>query len=540
MKTVLISDRLPEEAVAILETEAGIEVANRPGVSGDDLTAALADAEGLIVRSGTRVTAEVLEAAPRLRAIVRAGAGVDNIDVPTATRRGIVVMNTPGGNAVSTAELALALLLAAARHIPQAHASLMSGQWDRKAFTGTQLTGKTLGVIGLGRVGREVARRAVAFGMTVLGYDPYVSAAVCEQLNVTRCDDLETLLPQCDAVTVHTPLTPETRGLIGAAELALMKPTAVLVNGARGGIVDEAALAEALNAGRLAGAAVDVFETEPPHNSPLLGAKNLVATPHLGASTAEAQVQVAVDAARQMADALLRDHARNALNMPTLDRRAAADLAPYMDLAGRLGSAAVQLFEAPYTRVELIYIGDLTQSDVRPVTASFLVGMLRPVLEERVNLVSAPLLAAERGMVVEEVKSTASSDFVNLLTARVSAADGEHRLAGTIYGRSDPRLVNLDGRHLEARPAGEMLFISNEDRPGVIGVIGTVCAEHGINIADMTVGRLAPGGRAVTVLNIDSAPTDAALRTMAEAESIRSLRRVTFPPPEARNAIDAS
>jgi D-3-phosphoglycerate dehydrogenase len=527
---VFIADRLPAEAVALLEAEGGLTVVDRPGLAGAELLQAVAEADGLIVRSGVQVTAAVIAAAPRLKAVVRAGAGVDNIDVRAATKRGIVVMNTPGGNTLSTAELTFALLLALARHIPRAAASVAAGEWDRKSFTGTQLAGKTIGIVGFGRVGQAVAQRAAAFGMTVLAYDPYVSDRVFEKLGVARRTDLPSLLPDCDAVTLHTPMTADTRGLLGAKELALVRRTAFLVNSARGGLVDEAALAEALNAGRLAGAAVDVFSTEPPTGNPLLGARNLIATPHLGASTHEAQAQVALDAARQMADVLLRGDVRFAVNMPTLDRQTAPLLRPYADLALRLGAIAVQLFPGPCRRVELVYTGELTQHDVRPVTAGFLVGLLRPILAETVNQVSAPLLAAERGIVVDEVKSAAGADYANLLTARVETADGLHTLAGTIYGRNDPRLVNVDDCRLEARPAGEMLFISNEDRPGVIGVIGTVCGRHAVNIADMTVGRLAQGGTAMTVLNIDTPPSEAALDELRRAAGIRSLCRVTLPP----------
>jgi len=527
---VLISDTLPDEAVAILRAEGGLEVANRPDLGGADLLAAVAEADGLIVRSGTQVTADLLAGADRLRAVVRAGAGVDNVDLPAATRRGIVVMNTPGGNTVSTAELALALLLSLARHVPAAARSMADGEWNRKAFTGTQLAGKTLGVLGLGRVGREVVRRALAFGMTVLAYDPYVSDGVFEKLGIARYGAVGDLLPLCDAVTVHVPLTAATWGLIGGAELALMKPSAFLVNAARGGIVDEQALADALRAGRLAGAAVDVFESEPPENSPLMGAPNLVATPHLGASTAEAQIQVALDAARQMADALLRGRFRNAVNAPALDPKTAEVLGPYMDLAGRLGGAAVQLFKGPYAGVTLVYAGDLNAYDLRPVTASFLAGLLSPTVEETVNIVNAPGLAAERGMAVHVVQSADAADYVTLVTARVETPDGRRELSGTVYGRSDPRLVSLDGCRLEARPAGEMLFLANDDVPGVIGVIGTVCAEHGVNIADMTVGRLTPGGRAVTVLNIDSPPENEAMARLSRDANIRWLRRVSLPP----------
>ena len=525
---VVIADRVAKEAVAALSKAQGIEVDYAPELKPEELKKHLADAEGLIVRSATKVTADLIAAAPRLRCIVRAGVGVDTVDVPAASRRGIIVMNTPGGNTLSTAEHTMALLLGLSRNVYLACRSLKEGKWDRKSFMGTQLAGKTIGVVGLGRIGLEVGRRAAAFGMTVLGLDPYVAPERAKQYDVRLAASLDELLAQADYLTVHVPLTDETRHMIGAEQFRKMKDGVRIINCARGGIVEEAALAEAIRSGKAAGAALDVFEEEPPRNPELLALPQVLCTPHLGASTEEAQVSVAIEAAEIVADALLHGRIRNAVNVPAIDPAEAEALAPYGQLARHLGLLQTQLLRRIPTRVHITYAGDAAKLNTRFLTAHLLTGLLAPVLEEELNYINAPYLAEERGIRVTESKTPHAQDFATLVTLAVTVDGEEHEAAGTVVGKGDPRLVVIDGYRVEAIPRGVLLILFADDKPGLIGNVGKLLGERGINIAAMTFGRKSAGGDAITVLNLDSPVDEETIAAVQAVPHVRRAHMVTF------------
>jgi D-3-phosphoglycerate dehydrogenase len=525
---VLVSDAIAPEAIEQLRAVPGIEVNYAPDLKPDALRPHLADAEGLIVRSATKVTADLIATAPKLKVVVRAGVGVDNVDVAAASRRGIIVMNTPGGNTVSTAEHTMALLLALSRCVYPACSSLKGGKWDRKSFMGTQLAGKTIGVIGLGRVGIEVARRCAAFGMTVLGYDPYLTPERAKQHPVTLVADVGELYTRADYITVHVPVTDQTRGMIGASQIARMKDGVRLINCARGGIIDEAALAAAIRAGKVAGAALDVFEQEPPRNRELVELEHVLCTPHLGASTEEAQLSVAVEAVELIADALLRGRIRNAVNVPAIDPAEAEALRPYVALARCLGLLQTQLLRRVPTRVNITFAGEAAKLNTRYVTAHLLAGLLEPVMEGEINAVNAPCLAEERGIQITESKSALAQDFTTLLSLSTLTDGQEHGAAGTLVGKGDPRIVLVDGYRVEAMPRGVLLVLFADDKPGLIGNVGQLLGEKGINIAAMTFGRKAAGGEAITVLNLDGALDDATLRAVEATPHVRQARIVTF------------
>ncbi|HPD15331.1 MAG TPA: phosphoglycerate dehydrogenase [Planctomycetota bacterium] len=525
---VFIADTVAPEAIERLKAAGGIEVDYAPGLKGEDLKRHVAAADGLIVRSATKVTAELIAAAPRLRCVVRAGVGVDTVDVPAASRRGIIVMNTPGGNTLSTAEHTMALLLALSRNVYPACASLKAGQWDRKSFMGTQLAGKTIGVIGLGRIGIEVARRCAAFGMTVVGLDPYMTPERAKELQIRLAASLEEICAQADYLTVHVPMSDETRGLIGAAQIAKMKDCVRIINCARGGIVDEAALAAAIRAGKVAGAALDVYEQEPPTSRDLVDLPQVLCTPHLGASTEEAQVSVAIEAAEIIADALLRSRIRNAVNVPAIDPREAEALAPFVALARCLGAFHVQFLRRIPARVAIAYAGEAAKLQTRYLTAHLLSGLLESVLEDEVNVINAPYLAEERGIRVSQATSPHSKDFATLISVTSTTDGEEHEVAGTIVGRNEPRIVTIDGYRVEAITRGTLLILLADDKPGLIGNVGKVLGEKGINIAAMTFGRKTAGGEAITVLNIDGALDETTLRAVEATPHVRQAKIVTF------------
>jgi D-3-phosphoglycerate dehydrogenase len=529
MPRVFLSDKLETPGLTLLH-EAGLEVDNRPGLKDAELQQALRAAEGVVVRSGTRITAELLEDPGHLRAIVRAGVGVDNIDVAAATRKGIVVMNTPGGNTISTAEHTLTLLLALARHVPAADASVHQGKWERSRFIGTQLAGKVLGVIGLGRIGREVARRAAGLDMKVIGYDPFLSPDRAGQLGIEALSSLEELLPRCDFLTVHTPLTAETRDLIGARQLAKMKRGARVLNCARGGIIAEEALAEALASGHIAGAALDVFVQEPPGDHPLLKLPNVVATPHLGASTVEAQESVSLEAAQLLIDFLTRGTVQFAVNMAAVDRTELEELRLYVDMARRLGLLHAQMCQGSIRRVELHYRGEVARRSTRLVTAAFAAGLLETHLAQSVNVVNAELMARERGIEIVERLSPKKGDFSTLIKAEVVTDKKTYTAAGTLFGNQYLRLVQLGPYHLDSFLDGIMLLFTHRDVPGLIGFIGTIFGKHQVNIAQMTVGRQQAGGEAIAVLNLDNPPPEAALAEVRSHPQISSLSVVQLPP----------
>ncbi len=532
-RRVLVTDKLAEEGLARLRQEPGIAVVVDTRLAQDSalLRQALTEADGIVIRSGTQLTAQVLEGQSRLKAIVRAGVGVDNIDVAAATRRGIVVMNTPGGNTISTAEHTMALLLALARNVAKASESLRAGKWERTKFTGTQLEGKTLGVIGLGRVGLAVAKRAQAFGLTVVGFDPFLAADKALEHGVTSVARLDDLWGRCDFISLHTPLTAETRNLIGARELALMKPTVRLINCARGGLIDESALKDALDSGKAAGAAIDVFEPEPPPaDHPLLRHPQVLVTPHLGASTEEAQVSVAIEAARLLCDFLTRGQIRFSVNMPTLDRAEIEDVRLYLDLAWRLGMLHAQMDRGTLKNAKLTYRGEVAHKNTKLITASFAAGLMAAALEEQVNLVNAMALARERGIEIEERAAEAPGDFGTLVQTQVTTERKTYLATGTLFGKQFLRLVRLGSYLLDAHIDGTLLIFTHKDRPGLIGFIGRTLGDEGVNIAQMNVGREEQGGEAIGVVNLDSVPSAQALETVRQHPHILSLSVIKLPP----------
>ncbi|HMC88670.1 MAG TPA: phosphoglycerate dehydrogenase, partial [Gemmataceae bacterium] len=520
MPRVLISDKLESPGLDLLR-QAGIELDERHGLTGAALQEALRAADGVIVRSGTRITAELLENPGKLKAVVRAGVGVDNIDVAAATRHGIVVMNTPGGNTVSTAEHTITMLMALARHIPAADASLRQGKWERNKFVGSQLAGKTLGIVGLGRIGREVARRAAGLDMKVLGYDPFMAPDKAAQLGIESVPELDQLLPRCDFVTVHTPLTDETRDLLDARRLALLPRGARVLNCARGGIINEQALAEALRSGHLAGAALDVFEQEPPAGDhPLMKLPNVVATPHLGASTVEAQESVAREAAQLLVDFLTRGVVQFAVNMAAVDRTELEELRLYVDMARRLGLLHAQMCHGAIRRAQLSYRGEVARRSTKLVTAAFTAGLLEQRLSEGVNIVNAELLARERGIDIVEQTNPRKGDFSTLIKTEVITDKKTYTAAGTLFGNQYLRLVQIGPYHLDSFLDGIMLIFTHHDVPGLIGFIGTIFGKHRVNIAQMTVGRQQPGGEAIAILNLDNQPPEEALKEVKQHPQI--------------------
>lgn len=530
MPRVFVSDKLETPGLDLLK-QAGLEVDNRPGLTGDDLIHAIRQCDGMVVRSGTRVTADLLEQPGKLRAIVRAGVGVDNIDVAAATRKGIVVMNTPGGNTLSTAEQTLALLYALVRHTPAADLSLRQGKWDRNKLVGTQLAGKTLGIVGLGRIGREVARRALAMDMKVIGFDPFLSQERAGQLGIHAMPDLDAVLSQCDILTLHVPLTDETTDFIDAAQIARMKKGARIINCARGGLVNEQALAMALQSGHLAGAAIDVFAQEPPPpDHPLLKLSNVVCTPHLGASTVEAQQSVALEAAQLLIDFLTKGVVQFAVNMAAVDRAELQDLRLYVDLAWRLGLLHAQMDQGSIRRATLHYRGDVADKNTKLLTAAFAAGLLQTRLAESVNVVNAELLARERGIELIEHKNRAKGDFSTLLRIEVETEKKSYVAGGTLFGNQYLRLVQLGPYHLDTFLDGMLLVFTHRDVPGMIGYIGTIFGQHNVNIAHMTVGREVPGGDAIGVLNLDAMPSEVALNAVRNHPEIHSLCVVKLPP----------
>ncbi len=524
---VFIADKISPTCGQVLQG-AGIAIDHRTGLKGDDLLRAVADVEGIVVRSDTKVSEEVIRAAPRLRVIGRAGAGVDNIDVAAATRHGIVVMNAPGENTISAAEHTLSMMMALARQIPRADRSMHAGRWERGKILGVELFGKTLGILGLGKVGREVASRARAFGMEILGYDPVVSEDVATRLGVTFAA-IDTILARSDFITLHLPLTDSTRHLIGRDQIARCRDGVRIVNVARGGVLDETALAEALKSGKVGGAALDVFEQEPPTGSPLLGLDNVVLTPHLGASTQEAQEKVAARIADQIAAYLKDGTVVNAVNMEGVDPRILPILQPYRDLCERLGRLLASLTHDPVTEVSIEYSGAVLDHPTRPLTASFLKGFLQARLSDPVNVVNAHLLAREAGLRVQEKRAAEPPDFTALVAVALRGREGAlHSAAGALFGKRDPRLVRLDEFQLDALPEGSMLIVSNDDRPGMVGRIGTVLGDARVNIAYLSLGRDRSGGRAIAIFNLDSPLEEAVLARIVAVDGVLWAERVSL------------
>jgi len=523
---VLISDNISSKCVEILKN-AGLEVDMKVGLKPEELRACIGDYHGLIIRSATKVTSDIISAAKNLRVIGRAGSGLDNVDKTAATKKGIVVMNTPGGNTITTAEHTIAHLVSLARLIPQATMSLKAGKWEKKKFMGVELYNKTLGILGIGNIGSQVAKRMQAFAMNVIAFDPFLSEDKAKIMGVEKVD-LKELFKRSDFITIHTPLTPETKNLINKKTIKIMKPGVRIINCARGGIINEKDLYDAIVEGKVAGAALDVFEKEPPENNPLLTLDNVIATPHLGASTKEAQENVAVAVAEQIVDYLIHGTIRNAVNFPSIPSDQVSRLQPYINLAEKIGGFAAQMFEGGVTEITIEYQGDASRINTAPVTIAAIKGFLSPMLEETVNFVNAPVIAKERGIEVKEIKSSDEGDYQSMVALRVKAKDKQSYFAGTLFSKKDPRIVNIDNFKVEIMPEGELLFMYNNDKPGVIGNIGTLLGKNKINIARMHFGRETQGGKAISVVSIDTHASPQLIEEIKKLPNILLVKQISL------------
>jgi D-3-phosphoglycerate dehydrogenase len=526
---VLISDNLAPIGAQILK-DAGIEVDINTGLAPEELKKIIGNYHGLVIRSATKATAEIIEAADNLKVIGRAGIGLDNVDIPAASKRGIVVMNAPDGNSTTAAEHAIAMMMSLSRKIPQATASMKGGKWEKKKFSGREVTGKTLGIIGIGRIGSIVCDRAQGLRMKVIAFDPHMPKDLVDKLGVELVS-MDDLCRRADFISIHVPFTKETKNCVSTEQFKLMKNDAMLIDCARGGVVDEAALLVALQTGEIAGAALDVFAVEPTthENCPLLALDNFICTPHLGASTAEAQENVAIAIAEQMSEYLLRGSVTNAVNVPSVSAEVLSKVGPFFHLAEMLGALHMQLASGGVEEVSLEFSGDLAELPTGPVTVAFLKGLFTPILQDAVNYVNAPLIAKERGIKVIESRSSQSDDFTNLLKIRVRTTDSENVLAGTVFGKHDPRLVRFNTFRLEALPSGPMLFVVNKDVPGVIGALGTTLGKMAINISRMTVGMEESKGRNIILLNTNTLPNREQLQTISELPNIDNVMALDLP-----------
>jgi len=522
---ILVSDPLSDEGLAILKKVREFQVDVKTELKPEALKEIIKDYDALIVRSATKVTKDIINAATKLKVIGRAGVGLDNVDLEAATQKGIIVMNTPGGNTISTAEHTMSMILALSRKIPQANTSTnLQGEWKRSKFMGVELYNKTLGIIGFGRIGREVAKRALSFGIRVVTYDPFLSKEIAEGLGV-EVVELKDIFQRSDYITVHTPLTSETKHMISTGEFALMKNGVRIINCARGGIIDEQALADAIKEGKVAGAALDVFEKEPlPADSPLRNPDLVVLTPHLGASTEEAQVNVAIEVVEIVRDALLGKGIRNAANYPCLEAEVCKVLEPYINLSEKMGLFASQLAEGRFQELNITYSGEINQYDLSPLTFALVKGILSPILKETVNFINSLTLAKERGINIKEAKSSKAGEFVNLVQLELKTDKDSRKFAGTLSANKKPRIVKIDDFYVEVSPEGEMIVIQNWDRPGIIGNLGTLLGKHNINIASMTFGREKAGGKAITVLNVDSPISSELLDKIKKTENILAVK----------------
>lgn len=508
MDKILISDKLAQEGIDILN-EAGFTVDCKYKLAPQDLKQIIGEYKAIVIRSETKLTKDIIETANNLKIIGRAGVGVDNVDIEAATKKGIIVMNAPGGNTISTCEQSLALLLSVARNIPFAYDSLKQKKWERNKFKGVELYSKVLGVIGLGRIGKEVVKRALSFGMEVLVFDPFVSSEVSERMGI-KLVDLEELIKSSDFITIHTPLTDATKNLISDKQFSMMKPKAIIINCARGGIIDEEALYNALKEKKIAGAALDVFSKEPPLDSKLLELDNLIFTPHLGASTEEAQLNVAVEIAHCVKEALLGKAIRNAVNYVEIDPQTYKLIAPYFELCEKMGKFISRLAEGRVCEVKISYLGEISGYKVDILGAALLKGLLGDALEEDVNYINALEIAKQRGVKVEQIKIQEEEEYVNSIRVKVITDKGERFLEGTLFANKEARFVKMDDFYTEIAPSEYMLVINNHDKPGVIGFLGTTLGAHQVNIAGMSLGRKLPAAVALTILNLDN-PLDAAV-----------------------------
>ncbi len=521
---VLISDNLSPVGVEILK-KAGLEVDARSKTAQEEIEKIIGEYDALIIRSATKVTAALLEKATKLKVVGRAGSGLDNVDIPAATKKGVVVMNTPGGNTVTTAEHTVGMIFACARMIPQAYASLKAGKWEKKKFEGVELYAKTLGIIGLGAIGGVVANRAIGLGMKVLAFDPFISTEKATSLGIELAD-LPAIYRRSDFITIHTPKTKETANLINRNTIAQMKDSVRIINCARGGIVNEQDLYEALKSGKVAAAAFDVFEKEPPDSHPLLTLDNFIATPHLGASTLEAQENVAVAVAEQVVDYLVAGTVRNAVNVPSVPADQLPTLSPYINLAERMGLFVGQLTEGGLTQVTIEYSGEVANLKQEPITLAALKGLLTPTLQENVNYVNAPLMAKDRGIDVKVSKSSGTAEYTSLVTLRIRAGGRDLSAAGTLNSRKEPRIIQVDNFPMETVPDGAMLVLMNNDKPGVIGGIGMILGQNGVNIARMQFGRETQGGLAMSVVSVDSVVSDDLMAKIKQLPNVLSVKLI--------------
>ncbi|MDP6686331.1 MAG: phosphoglycerate dehydrogenase [Candidatus Omnitrophota bacterium] len=525
MFKILISDSLAQEGIDILKKVKDFKVDVKLKLPPAELKKIIKDYDALLVRSGTKATKDIIKSAEKLKVIGRAGVGLDNVDLTAASKRGIIVMNTPGGNTISTAEHTISLILALSRNIPQASTSTKKGEWERKKFMGVELYGKVLGIIGLGRIGNEVAKRASAFGMKIIAYDPFLSLDKANELGVEAVE-VKDLFKRADYITVHTPLTDETRHIIGKDTIKHMKSDVRIINCARGGIVDESALCEAIQKGKIAGAALDVYEKEPPKDSPLLKCGNVILTPHLGASTEEAQVNVAIDIANSVRDALLGCGIRNAVNVPCIDLELYKILQPYVELSEKMGSFAAQIAVGRISHIDIKYSGDIAKYASSPLTVALVKGALTPILQETVNYVNSIIVAKERGIKVRESKSMQLEEYANLITVSVKTDKGSVSVEGTLFTKKDARIVKVNQFHVDAIPEGYMVVAHNIDVPGIIGKIGTIIGKNNINIAGMTFGREKLGGKTLSVLNVDSPVPEKVLKEIRGEKNILDAKLV--------------
>src|SRR5258707_5945758 len=521
---VLIADSISQRGVDELGRQNALQVRAKRGLNDRELLELIPPFSALVVRSKTKVPAEILNAGNKLRVVGRAGVGVDNVDVETATRRGVVVLNAPGGNTISTAEHAFSLLLCVARKIPQADANVRSEHWDKKTFEGVELYNKTVGVIGMGRIGSELSRRAISFGMRVVAYDPYLSATRARSLQVEVVDELDDLLTGADFISLHTPLTAETHHILDAARLMKTKRGVRIINCARGGLIDESALAQALREGQVAGAALDVFEIEPlPADSPLRGAPNVVLTPHLGASTAEAQESVGIEIAQSIRAVLLEGTIRNAVNMPNLDAKTLAIIGPHLRFGEKLGKFLSQIAPKRAESFNINYSGKVNEVDTTAITRATLKGFLQIAGGSDINEVNAPAFAETLGLKVSESRLSAPCDYTDMLEHSIAGEGRTVSVGGAFFGAT-PRIVSINSRPVEARPQGVVLVLENTDRPGMVGRIGNLLGDHGVNIATMSLSRNQAGGTALTVLNLDTAPEEALLEQIRASEDVHSAQ----------------
>ena len=530
MAKVLISDALSEAAVQIFRDN-GVEVDFQPKLGKDPakLAEIIGNYDGLAIRSATKATAELIAKADNLKVIGRAGIGVDNVDIPAASAKGIVVMNTPFGNSITTAEHAIAMMFAVARQIPAADASTQAGKWEKSRFMGSEITGKVLGLIGCGNIGSVVASRAIGLKMHVIAFDPFLSSEKAKQMGVEKVEDIEDLLGRADFLTLHLPKTEKTANILSAERIAKIKPGARLINCARGGLVDEQAVAEALKSGQLAGAAFDVFSVEPATESPLFGLDNVVCTPHLGAATTEAQENVALQVAEQMSDYLMRGAVSNALNAPSVTAEEAPVLKPWIDLCSMLGGFAGQVTESPIKQIEIEYVGSVGDLNLKPLTSALTASMLVPLVGEgAVNMVSAPIVARERGIKIAETRKDAQGAFGSYVRLVVVTETQTRSVAGTIYSDGKPRFIQIKGIDLEAEPQPFMLYTTNSDTPGYIGALGTKLGDLGINIATFALGRSDKGGEAIALLGVDQKVADEALQAISELPQIIQAKALVF------------